>query len=63
MKKHKGSKRNDRLRKNRQNKEEKREKIWERKFSIYFKKCTGDKKAKPNALLISQQTKRKPARK
>lgn len=51
---------NDRLR-NRQNKEERK---YMRKFSIFLKKkCTGDKKAKPNALLISQQTKRKPARK
>lgn len=32
-------------------------------FNILKKKCTGDKKAKPNALLINQQTKKKPARK
>lgn len=32
---------------------------WEKKFQYTFKKCTGDKKAKPNALLISQQTERK----
>lgn len=41
----------------------KRKNTWEKTFQYIFKKSTGDKKAKPNALLRSQQGERKLATK